>query len=205
MKIVMLSGSPRPQRSTSMYLLQALKEKLAEGNEIVILQAIAQNTAAIVEALSGCNALVIACPLYVDGVPSNLLEVLRAVEAAKIRGRIKTMVYFIVNNGFYEARQNSIAIRILWHWCDQSGFSRGYAIGVGAGELVQAAPLGHGPSANLGKAIALLAEDIPLRMEAEWSYIRPNFPRFLYKLAAHHNWRKQAHANGLTNAEIRRT
>lgn len=86
MKIVMLSGSPRPKRSTSLYLLDILKDKLAAENEITMYQSTGTNLAALAADLSGSDVFVIACPLYVDGVPSNLLQALSAVQHGKHNG-----------------------------------------------------------------------------------------------------------------------
>ncbi|MCQ5130877.1 NAD(P)H-dependent oxidoreductase [Butyricicoccus faecihominis] len=205
MKIVMLSGSPRPKRSTSLYLLDILKDKLAAENEITMYQSTGTNLAALAADLSGSDVFVIACPLYVDGVPSNLLQALSAVQQASITGREKIRVYTLVNNGFYDAAQNSIAIDILWNWCDQCGFQRGCAVGIGAGEMVQMAPMGHGPLVNLGKAIDRLVKTIEAGSAQNDLFVEPNLPRFLYKLAAHYGWRKQAKENGLKSAAIRKT
>ena len=161
MKIVMICGSPRKKGSTSQYLLDALREMLESENEICGYHALDKTVVPpLLEDLQGSDALVVACPLYVDSIPSNLLEVLTELENALPKTGAKTKVYLIVNNGFYDAAQNRIAIDMLWEWCDQCGFKKGCAIGAGAGEMIKMSPLGRGPSANIGRALRRFAGSI---------------------------------------------
>jgi hypothetical protein len=68
------------------------------------------------------------------------------------------------------------------------------------------APIGRGPMKRLGAALDALAKDIPARAAAKDAPARaaaedyifaPNFPKFLYKAAAHHTWRRAARKRGL--------
>ena len=189
-----------------MYLLESLSKLLKSGNERKVYHAL--NTDVVQplrKELSDSDAVVIACPLYVDSIPSNLLEVLSALEKELGVKTRETKVYLLVNNGFYDAIQNSIAIDLLWNWCDKSGLNRGYAIGVGAGGMVQMFPVGQGPSANLGKALRKFADDIENGRSADPVFVEPNFPRALYQMAAHIGWRKGAKANGLKVSDLKRT
>lgn len=205
MKIMMICGSPRPQRSTSLYLLNALKDRLAEGNEVTLCRAPDKNKndrEAVERGLLNCEILLVACPLYVDTFPGSFIGVMEWIEQIREKGQPRT--YLVINNGFYDARQNHIAAEMFWNWCEACGFEKGYAVCVGGGEMAQAAPLGHGPSANLGKAIDRLAADVREKKSGQTVYVEPNFPRFLYLQAAHIGWKKQARQNGLKASEIRR-
>lgn len=207
MKILLIGASPRPKDSTSMYLLQALKQKLGENDVTLLRLAPPYDQAAenISHLLPECQAVVVAFPLYADGLPASLLGVLRLVENGLKRGESSCRVYALVNNGFYEAGQNAIAIDMVWQWCDKCGLKRGCALGVGAGEMVQTAPPGRGPSSNLGRALDRLAINI-LNGAEEGSdyYVEPNFPRCLYKLAAHVGFRIEARKNGLKARTLKR-
>jgi len=107
------------------------------------------------------------------------------------------LVYAIVNNGFYEGRQNVTALDMMRNFCDRAGLAWGQGVGVGAGGMAGAAPVGHGPMKNLGSALDLLAENILGNNSAEDYIFEPNFPRFLYKASAHVGWKMQARKNGL--------
>lgn len=201
MNITLLCGSPRPKDSNSMYLLEGLQKKL-DGCEIALCRA-SDPIREVLDHLADSAALVAAFPLYVDSIPSNVLGALSAIQSGLSGPRPALKAYAVVNSGFYDAAQNRIAIDMFWAWCAQCGFSRGYALGVGAGEMARAAPLGHGPSANLGRALGALAEGILAGASGEDVFVEPNFPRFLYKAAAHMGWRRQGKDNGLSPADLR--
>ena len=84
MKILMICGSPRPQKSTSQYLLNALKERLDHKNEVLIYQAVGAKSngeQAILENIEDTSVIVLAFPLYVDGIPGSLLRMMNYIEA----------------------------------------------------------------------------------------------------------------------------
>lgn len=204
MKLLMICGSPRLKGSTSMYLLRALEEKL-KRHEIFVCHASGRNSdeaETIIRNLPSSDAIIIAFPLYVDSIPSNMLGIFKKIEQANVCQK-NTRVYAIINSGFYDARQNSIAIDMVWQWCGRCGLKPGYAIGLGAGEMAQEVPLGKGPSQNLGNAMNQLAKDIEEDASGETVFVEPNFPRFLYKAAAHSRWRREAKKNGLKISKLK--
>lgn len=206
MKIIMVCGSPRPQKSTSQYLLDALKERLDSEHEVIMCHAAMRNGSAeqlILENMKDTKAMVLAFPLYVDGIPGSLLHTMKNIEQQLKEVRSDCKVYVLVNNGFYDARQNAIAIDMVWNWCKRSGLEKGRAVGLGAGEMAQVTPLGVGPSRNLGSLIEQLSKDIRGRNSKETLFVEPNFPKLLYKMAAHRGWRKSIKKNGLKVADIR--
>lgn len=208
MKILMICGSPRTTDSNSMYLLKALSEKLGQQNKITFCETSKGdeqcNLNKIAANICSSEVIVLAFPLYVDGIPSHLLGILKGIESANMADNEHITVYQIANSGFYDARQNHIAIDMIWNWCDKCGMKKGCSLGVGAGEMSQAAPVGHGPSVNLGKGLDQLAADILAGKTGGSVFIEPNFPRFLYKAAAHIGWRKKAKKNGLKVSELKR-
>lgn len=205
MKILLVCGSQRPGGGASLYLLKALRDRLGQKHETVMARALeSAGDGAEGLDLSAFDAVVAAFPLYFDSLPSVLLRLMRSAEASRNAGTKRPRVYAIVNCGFYEAGQNRVALDMLWKWCEKCGLKRGYGLAVGGGEMARAAPLGHGPSANLGKAIDRLALDILEGGEGSAVYVEPNFPRFLYQMAAHMGWRKRARQNGLKRSDIGR-
>lgn len=164
-------------------------------------------------------------PLYFDVIPSNLLlfmqEAERIIESTPqsasaeidVDGEMyvhKTVLHVIVNNGFYESSQNKTAIEMAHIWGNKCGFKRGSDIAVGAGGMVQMAPMGKGPMHNLGAAMKELAGDIRSfgskktgsRDNSEVILVEPNFPRFLYIQCAHMGWHQMAKKNGLRAKDI---
>ena len=121
MRVAFINGSPRKSNSISLKLLRALEERLP-GCEI----SRGWDTPG--------EAIVIAFPLYVDSLPSNLLRELEAHETGLPPG---TPVYALANNGFYEGEQNAIAIAILRNWSLRAGLAWGQGAGLG-GAMVSA-------------------------------------------------------------------
>jgi hypothetical protein len=76
-------------------------------------------------------------------------------------------------------------------------------VAVGAGGMAQAAPVGTGPSTNLGKAFDKLVLNIEKLDSRETLDITPNFPRFLYKTMAHIGWNTEGKKNGLRRKELK--
>lgn len=111
-----------------------------------------------------------------------------------------------MNNGFYEGKQNHIAIQQMKLWCCDNGFVWGQGIGCGAGEMLpflKKVPLGHGPTKNLGDALEAFAININRRGTGEELYINPNWPRFMWKYQANRMyWIPKAKKNGLKKKDI---
>jgi hypothetical protein len=203
MKIILVNASPKPGRGTSAFLVQTLERLLAGSHEVVLAKVgLRPPTEGELAGLLEAEVLVLAFPLYADAIPSHLMGALVRLATLRSPGphRLR-MVYALVNNGFFEGEQNHLAFEILGHWCRAQGWGWGGGIGHGAGEMVGqlgSVPLGHGPLKNLGRALIPLAEAISKATPGETRFLRPNFPRFLWRLAAVHGfWYPQARNNGL--------
>jgi multimeric flavodoxin WrbA len=196
MKIALINGSPKSKDSASEIIAKALRNRMERAADCIICHAVKRSE--VMEALNGCGALVFIFPLYVDAVPSHLLRLLDDARNEIADAAPEAMVYAVVNNGFYEGRQNMVALEMMRNFCSCSGLKWGQGLGVGAGGMIFAAPVGHGPMKNLGQALDLLARNILYGRTAYDYMFEPNFPKFLYKIAAHMKWRWQAAKNGLT-------
>jgi NAD(P)H-dependent FMN reductase len=209
MKITLINGSPKPKDSVSGLIAEALRKRIgaealrertsaAADCACALCNVVKQERGEIIEAMRGSDALVFIFPLYVDGLPSHLLRLLdeerdRIAEAAP-----GATVYAVLNNGFYEGRQNALALEMMRSFTVRAGLTWGRGVGVGAGPMTFFAPIGRGPMKRLGAALDALAKDIPERAAADDYSFEPNFPKFLYEAAAHHTWRRAARKRGLT-------
>ena len=150
------------------------------------------------------DMLVFAFPLYVDSIPSHILYLMERI--SENHRNNKLIIYVIMNNGFYEGKQNHIAIQQMKLWCCDNGFVWGQGIGCGAGEMLpflKKVPLGHGPTKNLGNALEAFAININRRGTGEELYINPNWPRFIWKHQANRMyWIPKAKKNGLKKKDI---
>ena len=204
MKISIINGSPKAGRSNSEilgnYLLSLLKD-----NEIRKYYSISVRLDdKIKNQIYNSDVLIFLFPLYVDGIPSNLLKLLVEFEKEKVVNPA-TRVYCVVNNGFYEGKQNRLAILQIKNWCEKVKARWGQGIGVGAGELLpylKKCKLEQGPLKNLGKALEKFSINILTLKNGKDIYINPNWLRSLYFFQGSISWILKGRKNNLRVREL---
>lgn len=200
MRIAMINGSPKVnETSSSGELLRELKKcisgEVAYSDYTLRKSVLAEH---ITKELDECSVLVFAFPLYVDGIPSQLLSCLVQLEQVGFANK-DIIVYGIVNSGFYEGKQNAIALEILQNWCNKTGLKWGAGVGVGGGgglAQMTSVPLGKGMKSSLGKAFNTLGESIMSMSTIENIYISIHLPRWFYKIMAEIGWKTQLKKTG---------
>jgi hypothetical protein len=162
LKIAYLCGSPK-KKSTTQNILDAIANRVGEDHGQLRLNARIDVKA---EDIAGCDALVIAFPLYVDCIPSHLLGAFTALEGTLreyvVNGKMTAgfQVYAVVNSGFAEPEHNEIAIEMIKIWCAKTGLAFGGAIALGGGGIGPGYKIGRGPTKSFGKALRALADEI---------------------------------------------
>ena len=155
MRIALINGSPKVKNSASGTLLEDIKGYLGEKAELIEFgfhASVLSNET--LDALSQAETWVFAFPLYVDGIPGQLLSCLIQLEEARIRNP-QIRIYGVVNCGFYEGIQAELALQLLQNWCEKTGFLWSGGIGVGGGgglAMMPKLPPGQGPKAPIDKA-----------------------------------------------------
>ena len=212
-KIALINASPKKKESASETIVNVLHERLKKvdnGNlqisEYTIHSAKLEEDKTFLEA----DSIIIAFPLYVDGIPSHLLHCLCEIEQLKQNSKsnpanLNQRVYAIVNCGFYEGRQNQNALAMIENWCEKSNFLWSGGIGIGGGGMLTMMHFkedGKGPMHKAFQAIKALSEAIKKDKQLEIQYTTPDFPRILYILGAQMGWRQMARANGLKRSDL---
>lgn len=207
MKIIMINGSPKVGESNSGYLLEELKKLVQNDNEIIEYNIRKESLdEKDLETICNCDTLVFGFPLYVDGLPSHLLQLLANLEAYFKNNDVKNLkVYAVVNCGFYEGEQTHLALDIIKNWCKKANLTYCQGLGTGAGEMlgsIRNVPLGHGPKKNLGNSLNIISKNILKGEGGENMFISPNLPRIAFRLCANYFWNMKAKGNGLNKKDL---
>lgn len=87
--------------------------------------------------MADADAVCLSFPLYVDGLPSHVVEFLTLAEEYCQTHSRRLRLYAIANNGFIEGRQNRTALQMLEAWCVRAGAVWGGGIGIGGGAMLR--------------------------------------------------------------------
>ena len=204
MKIIIINGSPKTIKSNSEILGNYLFPLLKENNIKKYYSIYFQLNDKTKNEIYNSDVLIFIFPLYVDGIPSNLLKLLVKFEKENVV-KPKTKIYCIVNNGFYEGKQNFLALLHMKNWCKKVNAKWGQGIGIGSGELLpylKKFKLGQGPLKNLEKILSRFSRNILTLNSDKNIYINPNWPKNLYFIQGSFSWILKARKNNLKIQEL---
>ncbi len=160
MKTLCIDASSKKGASNSGYFIKVASRKM-NCEEIIRLPR-NKKYDDVLNKISDIDQLVIALPLYVDGIPSHVLMFLERLESYCIENQKSFKLYVIANCGFYEGEQTSIMLDQLKCFCKKADLIYGGAIGIGAGEMlgfIRYLPM-------IGLVISLIAYIIAFIIEA---------------------------------------
>ncbi|MFA7673042.1 MAG: hypothetical protein WCY62_04225 [Clostridia bacterium] len=206
LKIALINGSPKGKSSVSGFILDELKSYFDQ--QIITefpFHASHSITTAELEALAVQDILVFAFPLYVDGIPSHLLRSLVKIENYFNGDPPELKVYAVVNAGFFEGKQTKNALDMMRRWSEASGVKWGQGIGIGGGGMLTSlrnVQNGKGPRKDPSLVLRALAKNATEGKSTGNIFVSPNFPRFLYKIAAELGWRLRIRQNGLHQKDL---
>lgn len=213
MKIAAINGSPKGDASNSREVISIIQSmSLQEAEWTVVTQIREENNldSFSFDALFAADVLIIAFPLYVDGMPASLMKFLSqyAKGVGAFRKNMDSQrVFAVANCGFYEGIQNELALEMTAHFCAEAGLEWCGGVGIGTGEMIlgiQNVPLEAGIRKPVIAALAALASAVdqkgrPLEKNI---YTQHGFPWILYKLAGEMGWRSRIKKNGLAPRDI---
>ena len=160
-----------------------------------------------IEFLLSAQKIILAMPLYVDGISSAMLKLMvdAEKECAGNKEQMKNKkVYVIANMGFYESKQLSNLNYMVKSWCLKCGFEYCGAVLIGAGVMMgQVLPLKNaGPGKFVYEDLIKMADAINASENLPDIYTRVNkFPRIAYYFAGNSGFVKTAKSNGLTKKD----
>jgi multimeric flavodoxin WrbA len=212
-RAVLLVGSPRTRKSSSLslggYLFDRLAEHQVETETFFIHTSLysPERMQALQNAVDAADLVMLAFPLYVDSLPAPVMGALQQIaERRHIQGETRPRFAALANCGFPEADHNRTALAICEMFARQAGFDWAGALALGAGEgLVHGAALAEasGPAIPIRNALdlaaAALAQGQTIPQSAIDLLARPVIPAWLYRWMGVFGWRQQAKKYGVQN------
>ena len=206
-RIVLLNGSMRCGNGNSAKLARRLERQLGGRAEIADLRDHMSDMSGLVRDLEDAGTLVLCMPLYVDGLPS---QVIRLMEKFRddYRGSAKK-IYVLANMGLYETSQLVSLFTAVRQWCGIMGFEYCGGLGISAGELLgtimEYIPFSLGPGRKASQGMDRLADAVMHGRTAGVIFAGPHlFPRPLYIYIANTNWNRTAKLNGISPEDLYR-
>jgi hypothetical protein len=195
-RIYLVNGSPKAKVSISESLLTKLNDKINESAQITTIKHYELTPQIINES----DSIVLAFPLYVDAVPSSLMSTMEIIHESVASDSSNTKVYIIVNNGFYEAKRNELAVQVVKHWCIYSKLDLAGALCVGAGPLYNHMA---NQTSNLDRGLDKLASAINNQLSLnETLFIDPSIKKEDYMSYSNTGWIKAAKQRGLSETDL---
>jgi multimeric flavodoxin WrbA len=206
-RALLLVGSPRGKKSTSMALGGYLHQRLEEAGletEVVRLYTTLKSQdrrEEVVEAVARADLVTLAAPVYVDSLPAPVLATLERIASRRSELDASGPRHFVAltNCGFPEAVHTQTALAVCRSFAHQAGFVWGGGLGLGGGAgLVDGRALPElGKRAepirkSLDAAALALAQGRALPAEAFQHMARAGVPSWLYRIVASLVWRRQA-------------
>lgn len=201
--ICMLNCSYKGKNSNSRYFLGLMQKELGQlpENECVEMDLKPILTTGFddfLKKMEEMDALVIGAPLYVDGLPAQVVRLLEML-IQKASGQFPNLKVYVVSNlGFYEAEQIKHLFDIVANWCVKMGVTYGGGIAVGAGpmvRIVQEMSLKINLNKETDKGFSKLAAAVSKGESVDNIYCKTAIPRWVYLMAAHSKFRKEIREN----------
>lgn len=136
MNVLLLNGSPKRITAASRYYLGLLGLHTRGCKTTKLYLSGPAMYPKAFQSFMDIDALVIALPVYVDGVPASVLRFLEEAEKFIKENNCSFKLYIISNCGFYEGTQCKHLLNIMQNFCKTSGLAWGGGIGIGAGEML---------------------------------------------------------------------
>jgi hypothetical protein len=205
-KVLLLIGSPKGEDSTSFslgnYLISKLEEVGMTSETLFIYRVInrEETVKKLFQAIEGADLIVHTFPLYVDSLPAPVIKAMEAIKKYRDTLDTKKTQRFIaiVNNGFPEGSQNSIALQICKNFAKECGFLWKGGLSLGGGGAVHGVPLLEKPGMmrNVIKGLDITAqalkEDTDIPQEAIEYFSKQFIPSVVYRTFGNLGWRMQA-------------
>lgn len=194
-KIMILNGSPRAPKSNSKnYSEIFMKYSRMQCDYFNITKS---NHLKLIAEMENYSDVIIAFPLYADSLPVGLLNFLKNLENNLPAQR--PIISILINCGFLEYEQNSVAVSMIRYFCRRNNFPIGSTLMLGGGEAILGTPF-----RNIAvRAIKKLSESVN---KGNYKIITATMPlpKWLFKIAARSYWIRYGKKFGVSEKEMQR-
>lgn len=205
MTVAAINGSPRGESASSRHVISILREYAGQDASWEVFTRLDRLAEEELQRLCCADVLVVAAPLYIDGLPASLLRGLERYRDAyghRAGSGPPQRLFAVINCGFHEGTQNRHALEMMEHYCSDLGLAWGGGVGIGTGEMIRG--LSHVPPRArirqpVVEALQTLAGAIkePRGGLAENLYVQHRLGWTPYRLLGQLGWRRQVRKNGL--------
>lgn len=137
MNFLIVNASPKKKGGASRFFSNLFRLFLPGLQKKAVSLSSRQDFQKVLELFPDMDAVCLFVPLYVDSLPSHVVEFLIQAESYCKSHSCRFRLYALSNNGFVEGKQNRPALRMLQAWCERAGIPWGGGIGVGGGVMLQ--------------------------------------------------------------------
>lgn len=198
-KVILLNGSMRNIDGNSAKLARTLSARLKSNTEIIDLKDYMKDLSSLIRILDGAKAVVLCVPLYVDGLPAQVIKLMEMMEKHHAAPK---RIYLLANMGLYESSQLKNLFSAVKTWCAKAGCEYCGGLGISAGELMgtlmEVVPFNRGTTKKASQGMDRLVQAADRSEVMKDIYAEPcRFPRWLYVLIANTNWNRTSRKNGI--------
>lgn len=216
-KVGFISGSPRPSGSLSRMMIDSFIQELhltPEDYSIFDAYKLSRKADCSLEyeSLLEYDIIVVVAPLYIDSLPSTLLQFLHGLEkfqSTTLKGK-SSILYGFINCGFIDGFQNQIALSILEHYAIRMNWSFGGGLGVGSGEMFKGMKDTIPKEAKMLRPlynaidtfITCIETQAPIPTSNKQILVSQDFSQSLFALVGSFGWFPQALANKVSPMKL---
>ena len=194
-KVMVLNGSPRaPKSNSKKYSEIFMKYSRLQCDYFNITKS---NHLKLIAEMEKYSDVIIVFPLYADSLPVGLLNFLKNLENNLPMQR--PVISILINCGFLEYEQNSVAVSMIRYFCRRNNFPIGSALMLGSGEAILETPFRY----IAVRAIKRLSESVNKGNYKDITATMP-LPKWLFKMAARSYWINYGKKFGVSEKEMQR-